>query len=138
MVLMPIVSCVSEDDIRAEFTGHTFEGFLYLRELRWKVSIPKFVHAHRFDGRGSQKLFRSSYCFALAVSGGTPDNPAEFGSRPSSRQCQERSATADLDIIGMGTQAEDSEPLPSSDVESQEALLHLANPLWLGAVGSPQ
>ena len=123
-----------------ELTGDAFEGFLYLRELRWKVSIPECVHADRFGGCGPQKLSRSPHCFPLADSCGTPDNPAELGPRSSSRQLEERCAAADLDVIGMSAQAEDSESRPSrgGDAESQESVVHLANAFALLALRSPQ
>jgi hypothetical protein len=109
VILMPIVSGMREDEIRTELARQTFEGILQLGELRWEISVPERVHAERVGGCGTQELFCPLRRLMLPLSRGTPDNPAEFGPRPSCGQSQQRCATADFDIVGMSAKAEHSQ-----------------------------
>src|SRR6266481_2668278 len=108
---MPVVSRVSEDDIWLKLEGQTFEGFLDFGELGGKVAVPERMHADRLGRRGTQKRSSPSLRLVLTLPASTPDNPAEFGPRPQTRELEYRCTTADLNIVGMSAHAEHSQSL---------------------------
>ena len=109
MVLVPVVASVSEDDVRTELASKTFERILDCIEMGREIAVPKFVQVDRSLRRGPEDFASPAFCLAGAGSGRTPDHPSEFRSRSSSRQLRQRTATPDLDVIRMRTEAKDPE-----------------------------
>jgi hypothetical protein len=119
MILMPIVSRMRENDVRAKLAGEHFEGFLYLRELCGKETIPESMNAHSVGGRGTQEFLRASSGFAISLSRGAQDDPAKLRSRASRSEAEDRRTTSDLNVVRMSAKTEHLESLAARAAKTQ-------------------
>jgi hypothetical protein len=119
MILMPIVSRVCENDVRAKLAGERLDGLFYLRELGGKEPVPESVNAHRVGGRGAQEFLRASPCFTISLTCSAQHDPAKLGSRTSRSEAEDRRTTSDLNVIGMSAEAEHFESLAARAAKAQ-------------------
>jgi len=85
---MPIISRMGEDKIRPELTRQAFEGFLYLGKRGREKPITERMDPDRVTACATEKFYSPSLRLALTLPRGTPDNPAELWSWPSSGQLE--------------------------------------------------
>jgi hypothetical protein len=119
VILMPIVSRMSENNIGLELARHLFECLFDFAELNREETVSESMNAYSIRRRTAKKFASASRRFALARSGCTPDNPPKLGSRPSCSQAEQRRTTTDFDVVRMGAQTEHSEPLPAGSAKAQ-------------------
>jgi hypothetical protein len=109
VVLVPVVTHVSEDDVRTEFARETFERVLDGIEMRREVSVTEFMEVDRFFRPGAEEFPSSTLCLARAGSSCAPDHPSEFWSRSSSHQLRQCAAAPDLDVVRVRANTKDPE-----------------------------
>jgi len=109
VVLVPVVTRVSEDDVWTEVARETFERVLDGIEMRREISVPKFMEVDRSLRRGAEEFPSSTLCLARAGPSCAPDHPSEFWSRSSSHQSRQRAAAPDLDVVRVRANTKDPE-----------------------------
>jgi len=97
---------MSEDDIGGIRILERFEVRLDIGALMRKESVTMIEYIHFFFRCPRKKATRSGQCFFFSRARSTEHNPATFNSSSGSEDRKDCSSAANLDVIGMRTEAE--------------------------------
>jgi hypothetical protein len=96
---------MGQDHRRIETAFNALETILDIRTLEGKISVTKTKDFDLFLGDILKEGGRTIPRLGLALAGGAEDDPSHDEIWDLGSETQNCSAAADLDIIGMGTQA---------------------------------
>src|SRR6266404_782302 len=108
MVLVQIVSVVREDDVRRYPPLQVLEELLDLAADVWKETVPEALHDDVLMLRVGEDTVAGGYRLAVALPTGTQHDPVDLGFVMGREQTQERPAAADLDVVAVGADTQES------------------------------
>jgi hypothetical protein len=107
VVLMEVIPRMGEDNVRRQASFQGLEVLLDPSAFKWKKTVTKIEDFDVPRSSAFQEQGGTVSSFALAVSSGAEDHPVKMEVSASSQQLQDGAATADLNVVGMRTKAED-------------------------------
>ena len=106
---MPIVSAMSQNEVRMVALLDRFELVLDGGSIVRKVAVAKAQHSYIGARSRRQHFARGAARLALARAGGTEHHPSHFHIRVAGEHRQQRCTTSDLDVIGVRAQTENAQ-----------------------------
>ena len=132
VILVAVVAAMSENHVRRERSLDRFEHVLDLAQGGGEVPVAELVDVYPARSGPGQELAGALPGLALAGSSGTAeDDPMTVHVAPGREEGEDRAATADLDVVGVGAETKDPErarrqserkhrALPAVEREGQE------------------
>ena len=106
MVLMTIVTVMSENQIRLDLFLQPFEELLDGLALGREKSVSKILDHHLLLGGAPQESLRTRPCLTPTCGDGAEDDPSHIQAGLVSKQLQDSASAADFDIIGVRPKTE--------------------------------
>src|SRR5713101_8865328 len=111
VVLMRVLAIVGENKVRGECLLQLFEDRLHVRPNKGHEPVWKFLHYCPLQAGGAGKKYSCALRLTLSDSDGTEHHPMKHAARVLLGQTKNSAATADFDVVGMGPQTENLQPL---------------------------
>jgi hypothetical protein len=105
VVLMEIVARVGQNQVGREPAFQVLKKLLYLDALIGKEAVAELQDGDMLGSGTLQEKGRAAAGFAFAIRAGAKNDPVEFQIAPGTQELENRAAAADLDVVGMSTEA---------------------------------
>src|SRR5437879_3167044 len=110
VILVAVVAAMRENHVRRKRSLDRFEHLLDLAQGGGEVAIAELVDVDLARSSPGQELAGAVPGLALAGSSGTAeDDPMTVHVAPGREEGEDRPATADLDVVGVGAETKDTE-----------------------------
>src|SRR5690606_31956390 len=119
VILVPVAAAVREDHVRALLVLERLEDFLDPRALVREEPVAEGVEVDGGVRRATQEQLRAAPCLLLPLRRAAEHDPAHGDVVPAREEAQDRAAAADLDVVRVGAEAQDTQPLARRAAERE-------------------
>ena len=106
MILMAVMACVGEDNVRPKLPCESFKRVLDLAKLIRKVSVPETMKARGTQCGAANESAGAAFCFFRPIARRAPHNPTKLRPWTSPRQMHQRRAAADFYVVRMSAKTQ--------------------------------
>lgn len=119
MVLVRVVAVVSKDDVRRDRLLQLFEDCFHFGAQKRHETIAELLQPWPLQPGGAGKQFGASPRLGFPYSDGAEDHPVKFAFRVVFTQPEDGTATANFDVVGMGSQAQNVQRFAGDSAQVQ-------------------